>query len=142
MVHLNQLPKILPDRDKTRKWYLDEKVTHQLHNGDVLVISAGYRFDAHSVPWYVRWLFPQFDTDIYAALIHDALRDLEPWHRYDRKFIDTEYDIVMQQVSYGKRKYWMPKAVYVWGYIKTFGWRDYRGDYGKRKTTLRVEMVQ
>lgn len=118
---------IIPDRDKYRNYYLDERITHTLHNGDVLVLDKGYRFDAHSVPLLFRPLFPRYDKDIYAALIHDALIDLSPWHRYNRKFIDTEYKILMGKHSYGLRKVLMPLAVRLYGFLAFDIWGDYRG---------------
>lgn len=133
------------DRDKERNWYLDKPITHTLHNGHTLFIGAGYRFDGHSVPWIFQWLFPTADMqDIYAALIHDALLDLRPWHRYPRKFIDAEYDVIMQKISTGRRKKWMPLAVKVWGYLSSWGWTDYRGDFDKYQTkvTVKVDMVK
>lgn len=134
--------KIIPDRDKYRKWYLDSPVEHTLHDGNMLYIDAGYRFDAHSVPLIFRWLFPQYDTDIYAALIHDALVDLAPWHRYNRAFIDREYTLLMQRYSYGLRRYWMPKAVWLYGFLRFTLWGDYRGEYkDKVRICVKVDVV-
>lgn len=132
---------IIPDRDRYRRWYLDEKVIHTLHNGHILLIDKGYRFDAHSVPWWARWVFPKYDTDIYAALIHDALVDTAPWHRYPRKFIDHEYKLLMQQYSHGLRKFWMPLAVTVYGYLVFTLWGDYRGEYNKYQTQVEVKVT-
>ena len=132
---------ILPDRDRDKNWYLNQDVHHVLHNGDELVITAGYRFNGHSVPFPFHYLLPRYDEqDIIAALIHDGLIDSKPWHRYPRRFIDKEYATLMEQHSYGYRKALMPLTVTVWGYIRTFGWRDYRGDYEKHKTRLTVSV--
>ena len=134
--------RIVPDRDRVRKYYLDEPVEHVLHNGHILSIDRGYRFDGHSVPLVSRWLFPKYnERDIYAALVHDALVDTMPWHRYPRKFIDTEYAILMNTYSYGRRKYWMPLAVMFYGWLITWGWRDYRGDYEKYATKVSVTVT-
>lgn len=131
-------PLIVPDRDRTRKWYLDEGFTHILHNGDILVIDKGFRFDGHSVPRPFRWIFPQYDDDILAALIHDFLVDTSPWHRYNRQFIDDEYYHLMQ--TYGAswlRRFFMPKAVYFYGFWRFKLWGDYRGE-PKPNTIIRV----
>lgn len=133
-------PRIIPDRDKVRKWYLDEDVRYTMTTGDVLVIKKGYRFNGHSVPFIFRWLFPMYDVDIYAALIHDFLFDTQPWHRFDRKTMDDEYNYLMKQHSYGLRTKLMPLAVYLAGYIKTFGWRDYRGE-PKPNTQIEVSVT-
>jgi hypothetical protein len=136
------MPRIIPDKAKYRRWYLDEDVTHQLHNGHLLHISKGYRFDAHSVPFPFRLLFPKYnEQDIYAALIHDALCDLAPWHRYPRKFMDKEYTILMQRYSHGRRKYWMPFAVWLYGWVRYTLWGDYRGEYDKYKTKVSVTVT-
>lgn len=121
-------PRILPDRDNVRNWYLDEDVTHVMHNGDVLQIGKGYRFDGHSTRPF-HHIFKQNDTDILAALVHDFLLDTRPWHRYSRKFIDQEYYHIMQTVSYGYRKKVMPFVVRCWGFLMSFGWTECRGDY-------------
>lgn len=131
--------RVIPDRDRYRKWYLDEDIVHTLHNGHVLKINKGFRFDAHSVPRPFRWIFPQYDTDIYAALIHDALVDLAPWHRYPRKFIDKEYKVLMKEHSHGMRSFWMPLAVTIYGYLVYTMWGDHRGDYSKH-TSIEVSV--
>lgn len=133
--------KIIPDRDKYRKWYLDEDITHTLHNKHVICIKKGYRFDAHSVPWPFRWIFPKYDTDIYAALIHDALVDTAPWHRYPRKFIDKEYTVLMEKHSSGLRRFFMPKAVWLYGFLVFTLWGDRRGDYTKYQTKVEVRVT-
>ena len=134
---------IIPDRDKTRNWYLDEPVKLELINGDTIHVDRGYRFDGHSVPLIFRWLFPRYnEQDIVAALVHDALLDTMPWHRYPRKFIDLNYSAYMQDYSTPKRAFWMPLAVRVWGFIVSKGWSDYRGDYNKYQTTVRVTVEQ
>lgn len=134
-----QSPTIIPDRDRYRKWYLDDDICHTLHNGDVLNICRGYRFDAHSVPRPFRWIFPQYDVDIYAALIHDFLCDTSPWHRYNRSFIDREYTILMDQYSSGLRKFWMPKAVWLYGFLFFTLLGDYRGE-PKSNTQITVSV--
>lgn len=139
---LIKTPRIVPDRDNYRRWYLDEDFTCVLTNGDVLVIRKGFRFDAHSVPWPFRWLFPRYDTDIVAALVHDYLIDTEPWHRYNRKFMDDEYTALMQKLSSGIRRYWMPKAVRVYGWLFFDLWGDYRGDPNKYITKVEVVITQ
>lgn len=133
--------RILPDRDKLHNWYLDEDIVHVMHNKDLLIIGKGFRFDGHSTK-PLHWLFKQSDIDIRAALVHDFLLATKPWHRYNRKFIDKEYAVVMSEVSYGYRKKIMPFVVKWWGFLKTFGWRDYRGEYkGKVKLSVTVSMV-
>lgn len=135
------MPRIVPDRDKYRRYYLDEDYVHELHNGDLLHLGKGFRFDAHSVPWWIRWCLPKYDErDIYAALIHDFMVDTAPWHRYPRKFIDKEYAILMNQYSYGFRKWIMPKAVWIYGFLGWTLWGDDRGDYNKHQTRLTVKV--
>lgn len=171
MVDINQLPKIVPDRDKQRNWYLDEATTHRLHNGDIIIPHKGYRFDGHSIMMAAKiftvlatvlmllglyliaitpWLFVLLSyyliktshnkRDIYAALIHDYLIDMEHSHRYPRDFMDKEYEILMDRYAKGIRRYLMPKAVWLYGYL---GWTllgDYRGDYNKYKTRISVKV--
>jgi hypothetical protein len=171
---------ILPDRDKVRRYYLNQDVAHVLHNGDILETDAGYRFDGHSTKVFGKWavcstlltallyffplfvlyslivlsgllivswilvllFFKAYDKDIRAALIHDLLIDLYPWHRYTRKFIDHEYKVIMQAESYGLRKRIMPLAVKIAGFIRTFGWREYRGEYNDRiKLVVKVDVI-
>lgn len=133
--------RIVPDRDKYRKWYLDGDVRLDLPNGHTAIIRKGYRFNGHSVPWIFRLLFPSYDEyDISASLVHDYLLDTMPWHRFDRKYIDDVYYTYMRQLSYGRRKKWMPRAVYLWGWIKTLGWRDYRGEV-KPNTVVDVKVL-
>ena len=77
-------PRLLKDRDKYRRWYLDEPVTVQLSDGHRLDIPKGYRFDAHSVPFVFRLLFPKYNTrDVYASMVHDCLVDIEMFHRFN-----------------------------------------------------------
>ena len=134
---------IVPDRDCWRNWYLNDDVSHVLHNGDVLWINKGFRFDAHSVPFIFRLLFRRYNKDdIFAALVHDYLIATMPWHRYGRRFIDKEYKILMDKHSSGMRKFWMPKVVYLMGFLKTrFYLKDYRGDL-KDKTLIEVRVTK
>lgn len=135
------MPNIIPDRDSYRNWYLNEDVYHTLHNGHILIIRKGYRFNGHSTKPF-HWIFSQNDVDIFAALIHDALIDTMPWHRYPRLFIDTEYSRLMEKYSYGHRKAIMPLVVFAWGYLTTFGWTDQRGDYSKQHSVIDVGIRQ
>lgn len=120
------MPSIIPDRDRFRKWYLDQDFACTLTDGTVLVIRKGYRFNGHSTK-PLHWIFPQYDVDIVAALVHDYLLDTAPWHRFNRDYIDRQYVYFMNQYSYGLRKFVMPKAVRVWGFLKCTMWGDYRG---------------
>lgn len=108
----------------------------------MLKINKGFRFDAHSVPLVFRWLFRRYnEQDIIAALVHDYLIATMPWHRYDRRFIDKEYKVLMDKHSSGMRRFWMPRVVYVMGSLRTwFYLKDYRGDYQKYKTTVEVQV--
>lgn len=129
---LPQYPRIVPDRDKYRKWYLDEDVRVRLFNGHTFIIPKGYRFDGHSVPKLLRWLFPRHKgLDIYAALLHDYLIDVQMFLRYTRAFQDTVYTIMMQNPLYTSsnfRSVFMPRAVKTFGFLKHTLWGDYRGD--------------
>lgn len=133
--------RILRDRDNYRKWYLDEDITHVLHNGDILKINKGYRFDAHSVPRPFRWVFQQYDgRDILAALVHDYLVDTAPWHRYNRRFIDREYTSLMQLYATKHRAFFMPLAVRLYGFLAFDLWCDYRGEI-KPDTKVEVKVT-
>lgn len=131
---------IIPDRDNYRRWYVDKDYIFDLPDGHIAIVRKGYRFDGHSTGIF-KWLFPKYnERDIKAAMIHDYLIDTMPWHRFSRKYIDDIYHHYMQEYSYGQRQYWMPLAVYVWGYIKTRGWRDYRGEV-KPHTVIDVQVT-
>lgn len=125
-------PQLLPDRDKWRNWYVDEDIKVTLTNNDTLYIRKGYRFDAHSVPFIFRWVFPKYNKkDIYAALVHDYILDTQPWHRYTRRFADEQYTHYMRNLNYSDsaaRSKWMPRAVKLAGYVQHLFKKDYRGD--------------
>lgn len=135
--------KIIPDRDKWRRWYLDEDTAFILTNGDVLRIDKGYRFDGHSVPFLFRWLFAEYDTDdIEAALVHDYIIDTMPWTRYNRKFADTQYKHYMQKLATKKlRRVVMPFCVRLYGFLKYDIWGDNRGAL-KYKTSVYVKVIE
>lgn len=137
-------PRIIPDRDQYRDWYLDEDVTIPLLDGNTLSVSKGYRFDAHSVPWAFRWAFPRYNNkDIYCALVHDALIDFESMHRYNRAYIDNVYKVYMNSPHYKSTKlraFFMPLAVSVYGYLRFTMWGDYRGE-PKENQTIVVSVV-
>lgn len=145
-------PRILPDRDQVNDFYLDEDVIITLHNGHTIHCGKGFRFDAHSVPWWARLVFPRYiptenniGNDIHCALAHDVLVATEHWHRYPRWLVDYEYWRFMQMPEYKMteaRAKWMPWAVQTWGKIKYWR-RAYRGDYSKYQThiTIKVDMV-
>lgn len=134
------IPRIIPDRDNTRKWYLDEDFYMELEEGHAVHIRKGYRFDGHSVPFIFRWLFPKYhETDIVGALVHDYLGDTMPWHRFNQQYRDRQYRYVMSFYASGLRLIWMPRAVFLWGFIRTFGWSDKRGDV-KPRTVIDVRV--
>ncbi len=123
-------PKILPDRDRYRRYYLDEETTVTLSNGDIKVIPKGYRFDGHSIPFIFRMFYPAFDHDVYAAMVHDYLIDMESLWRYNRKFQDMEYRHLMERPEYfasKTRRYFFPRVVRFFGFIKFDMWGDNRG---------------
>ena len=130
-------PRLIPDRDKFHDWYLDEDVIITLQNGNQLHISKGFRFDSHSVPWPITYILPRHvstlpgtPNDTYAALVHDALISLDNWHRYNRKFEDTEYKRFMNMPEYKIsrfRSYVMPIAVRLYGWLHYDIWGDNRG---------------
>ncbi|MEM7520605.1 MAG: DUF1353 domain-containing protein [Pseudomonadota bacterium] len=125
-------PRLLRDRDHFRRWYLDEDAKVTLANGHTLIIPKGYRFDGHSVPVLLRWLFPKRDgDDVYAALVHDYLIDVEMFLRYNRKFQDLEYWRFMDMPEYftsSFRRFILPRAVRAWGYLLWDIWGDDRGE--------------
>lgn len=137
-------PRLLKDRDSYRRWYLDEPVTIYLSDGHILELCKGYRFDAHSVPFIFRWLFPKKKgNDVYAAMVHDALIDVEMFHRFNRKFIDNEYKRFMNMPEYFTsklRRYWMPKAVRLAGFLMWDVWGDNRGK-PKPNTNLQINIT-
>ena len=120
-----KFPHIAPDRDRTRRFYLCEDVKVTLSDGITIVIEKGYRFDGQTIPFGLRGFFPAFDTDVYAALVHDALLDTEMFHRYKRSFIDKEYQRFMEMPEYfatRTRRYFFPRIVRFFGYIKRTMW--------------------
>jgi len=143
-------PRIIPDRDKHRDWYLDEDVLVLLEDGHSLYIEKGYRFDSHSVPRWARLFFPRYikteegmPNDIYASMVHDYLIDTEPWHRFTRAYIDRQYVQFMHNPYYiitDARAKWMSRAVSLYGYLKYTVWQDYRGEV-KPNTHVRVHIT-
>lgn len=124
-------PRIIADRDRYRRFYLDEDITFTLTNSHTVRVCGGYRFNGHSVPFGVRWLFPNTleHRDLPAALVHDILLETQGWHRYNRRFIDQQYAHFHQQYCHSRwRAFWMPLAVQVWGFVTTTVWGDYRGE--------------
>ena len=135
---MDYVPRIVPDRDNYRKWYLDEDFRTALTDGTVLIIKKGYRFNGHSTGILGFLLRDHSGSDIVAALVHDYLLDTMPWHRFTRKFIDDEYWLFHQLYSHSKiRTFLMPKGVYFWGFVKTLGYRDFRGEI-KPNTVVEV----
>lgn len=125
-------PRLIPDRDKRFKWYLDEPVVIHFREDHELHLPKGYRFDAHSVPFFFRLFFPQYNNrDVYCALVHDALVDFESLHRFNRKYIDDVYAQYMRKPEYYSNKwraFWMPLAVHAYGFLRFGLWGDYRGE--------------
>lgn len=118
-------PRINPDRDRLRSYYLCEDVLVTLSDGNQCLIPEGYRFDGQSVPLIFKGLFPSFDTDVYAALVHDYLLDTEMLHRYKRSFIDAEYKRFMNMPCYYStkvRRVFFPLIVSIAGYLKRSIW--------------------
>jgi len=118
-------PHINPDRDRIRRFYLCEDVTITLSDGTEYPIEAGYRFNGHSIPPGFKGIFPVYDLDVYAALVHDNLLDTEMFHRYKRKFIDEQYVHFMHKPEYfatKTRRFLFPRVVKFFGYIKRTMW--------------------
>lgn len=124
-------PRILPDRDKWRKYYLDEDVTVILSGRQIEVIEKGFRFDGQTI-WFPFSLFIKSGgNDIYAALVHDYLIARSPWTRYNRKFQDNEYRYFMNKPEYFEskfRRFLFPKIVRIYGFLAYDLWGDNRGD--------------
>jgi len=128
-------PRILPDRDKTNDFYLDEDVFIRLHNQNTIILRKGFKFDSHSVPLIFRLFTPRYlptknneQNDIYAAMVHDSLIAFEHYLPYNRTFVDFEYERIMYHPCYlmnSWRSTVMPFAVSLWGKIRY--WNDYRG---------------
>ena len=134
MIHPTH-PRYLPDRDRTNDWYLDEDFTFQMRNGNYVTIKKGFKWDSHSVPILFRLATPRYihteqgtNNDIYAALIHDVLVAAEHWLPYTRAMQDAEYAYYMKvyQMTWWRR-FIMPKAVWLYGFIAYTLWWDYRG---------------
>lgn len=89
-------PRLLPDRDKRFKWYLDEPVVIHLKDDHELHLPKGYRFDGHSlneaikvfffsglVAWFLGWLIPMIFAfflvffALYLKYQYKRPRDLE-----------------------------------------------------------------
>lgn len=114
-------PRINPDRDREKYLFLDDTVVVTLSNGDTITIEKGFKFDGHSVPRFLWCIFPPYDCDVYAALVHDALcsGQFSPFKQYTRKFIDMEYMRFMQEYkATDARSFWMPLGVRVSGFIR------------------------
>lgn len=129
--------KILPDRDKWRKFYLDQDYTFYF-DGHTFKIRKGYRFDGHSVPYIARTIFAP-DTNLTAALVHDYIIDTMPWHRFGYRFAARAYLKAMRNDTWIRRNI-MPFAVTAWAYIKTGIKGDYRGEV-KARTVVDVHVV-
>lgn len=142
-----QYPKIRPDRDRFRKWYVDEpfNVKVYLKSGKTIEIQVdkGYRFDGHTVPPVIRWFFLQTDgLDLYASLVHDLLIDLEMFLRLNRKTQDLIYTKLMDYKMYRTSKFrskWMPRAVRMAGFFRHTLLGDDRGT-AKKITNLKITL--
>lgn len=110
-------PRINPDRDRIRNFYLDEDVIVTLTDGNQCLIPKGYRFDGPSIPFPLPCFVPKFSMDIYPALVHDYLIDTRMFHLYSRKFIDCQYEAYMHIYPVGKvKRVVYPLAVHTWRY--------------------------
>lgn len=140
---------IVGDRDNKYNWYLDKdtKATIWFTNGKkhTLNLSKGYRFNAHSVPFIVRLLFPQVQgPDLACSLVHDGLIDQEMTSRLSRETIDNVYEFMMNMPEYKTndfRSKWMPWAVKWNGYLQHTMWGDYRGE-PKKETIISVNITE
>ena len=80
-------PRILKDRDQFNDWYLDEDTVITLHNGHILELPKGFRFDSHSVPFFARPLSrnfcpaPRQTTTAIPAMIFTSPWSTTPWSR-------------------------------------------------------------
>jgi len=118
-------PRINADRDRIHNFYLCEDVTVTLADGTTTLIKEGYRFDGHTIFPPFKGIFPAFDTDVYAALVHDHLLDTEMIHRYKRSFIDAEYKRFMEMPEYFAtriRRWLFPRVVSFFGFVKRTMW--------------------
>ena len=141
-------PRILPDRDEVKNWYVDEPFTLAVtfDTGKTLNInmSKGYRFDGHSVPWLSSLFFPKAaGPDLYASMAHDVVIDYEQNLRLTRRDQWDIYTYLMRETPAYKtndyRSKWMPKAVAVNDYLSYTIWGDYRGDM-KQHTELTIKL--
>ena len=120
---MNQ-PRIIPDRDKVRNWYVD--ADHTFHfEGHTFIVRKGYRFDGHSTRPF-HWLFSQ-DKNLEAAMLHDYTLDTMPWHRFGKRFAARAYLDAMQKDTWSRRTF-MPFVVTSYAWLSTLLRGDYRGD--------------
>jgi hypothetical protein len=129
---------MIPDRDNWRSWYVNQDYTF-IFEGHTFIVRKGYRFDGHSVPWFVRWLF-NTDTNLEAALLHDYILDTMPWHRFGKRFAARAYLAHMQGDTWLRRTF-MPPSVSAYAWFKTCIKGDYRGEI-KPRTVVEVRVVQ
>lgn len=106
-------PRINPDRDRKRHFYLDEDVILTLESGQQFLIPRGYRFDGPSIPFPFKLFFRLFDVDIYAVLVHDYLIDIQPFCKLPKKVINDEFQRFIENPLYKAtafRTYIFPRA--------------------------------
>ena len=145
-------PRINADRDRLYRFYLCEDVEVTLLSGKKIVIAEGFRFDGHTLPTWksalvlsltafifgapltlagliffavlsIRAIFPVYDYDIFAALVHDYLVAYDRVYRMKRVEVDREYHRLMQEYQATRLRTWLfPKAVFTWGYLKRGVW--------------------
>ena len=117
-------PKIVPDRDNWRNWFVNQKHTFYFE-GHTFIVRQGYRFDGHSTR-PLHWLFKQ-NKHLEAALLHDYIIDTMPWHRFGKRFAARAYRHYMQDDTKWRRTF-MPPAVTAYAWLKTCIKGDYRGE--------------
>jgi len=69
-------------------YLVHEAITYELSDGSKLNVPVGFPTDGATVPWMLRWWFPQMGRYTRASVAHDYLYDNRLG---DRKVADQEF---------------------------------------------------
>jgi len=56
-------------------YLVHENITYQMSDGQQLIVPPNFPTDGATVPWMLRWLFPQMGRYTRASVAHDYLYD-------------------------------------------------------------------
>lgn len=101
----------------SNEWVLTRDLRWRDPLGNVVVVTRGTETDGASIPWYVKWLFPE--TRIIAAgALHDELyRRTRPGRRY----ADMVFYEALVSLEIPAWRAWL-----AWVALRAFGWAAYR----------------